>query len=59
MPFRLAAAQRDQPLLLEPLKDGAIFGELESALTAALEVLYQTLPNVPVDLPVGGLRISD
>jgi len=24
MPFRLAAAQRDQPLLFEPLKNGPI-----------------------------------
>src|SRR5712672_3574519 len=59
MPFRFAAAQRDQPLLFEPLKNGSIFGELESTLTASLEMLDQTLPNVPVDLPVGGLRISD
>jgi hypothetical protein len=52
MPFRLAAAERYQALFLEPLIDGPIFGELEPALTASLEVLDQTLTNIPVDLPV-------
>jgi hypothetical protein len=59
MPFRLAAARRDRPLLFEPLKNGSIFGKLESAPTASLEVLYQTLSNIPIDLPAGGLPISD
>jgi hypothetical protein len=58
MPFRFAAAQRDQPLLFEPFKNGPIFGKLESALTASLKMFDQTLPYVPVDPPVGGLGIE-
>jgi hypothetical protein len=38
MPFRFIAAQSDQALFLEPLKDGPIFWGLEPAPTASLEM---------------------
>jgi hypothetical protein len=54
MPFRFTAAQRDQALFLEPLKDGPVFRELEPALTAPLEMLDQSLTDILVDFLVGG-----
>ena len=59
MPFRFAATQRDESLFLKPLKDGPIFRKLKPTLTAALEMVDQTVPNIPVDLPVGTLRVSN
>jgi hypothetical protein len=49
MPFRFTAAQRDQALFFEPLKDGPIVRELEPALTASLEMLNQPLTDIPAD----------
>jgi hypothetical protein len=34
-------------------------GELESTLTASLEMVNQALAHIPVDLPVGGSRIAN
>jgi hypothetical protein len=52
---RLAAAQHDQALCFEPLKNGSTFGELESSLAATLEMLNQPFPGIPVRLgPRGG-----
>lgn len=46
-------------LRLEPLIDGPIFGELEPAPTASLEMLDQTLTDIPVDLPAGPVWVSN